>query len=133
LIESGLLQIHCRSSSQRCATARQQPAIDLTNNIQVLRPQVCATNDRDRSKCQYTNSQTNQLRRPTFTKRQSARELTQSFLRLTQLPSAPLERIGRYELALWRQFMQVLFALDEATRRRQATLRPRFTPYPPQW
>jgi hypothetical protein len=44
-----------------------------------------------------------------------------------------LERVGRYEASLWRQFMQVLFALDEAKRHRLVASRHRFTPRLPQW
>ena len=34
------------------------------------------------------------------------------FLRLCHLQSAPIERIGRYEVALWKQTAQTLFLLD---------------------
>jgi hypothetical protein len=44
-----------------------------------------------------------------------------------------LERVGRYEASLWRQFVQVLFALDEAKRHRLVSSRHRFTPQPPEW
>ena len=37
--------------------------------------------------------------------------ITKSFLRLANLACQPLERIGRYEASLWRQFVQVLFSL----------------------
>jgi len=65
--------------------------------------------------------------------RNKQQAITRGFLNLTDLPSAPLERIGRYEAALWRQFVQTLFALDEAKRHRLVTSRRHFTPYPPQW
>jgi len=40
------------------------------------------------------------------------RALTHSFLRLANLDNGIFERLGRYEAALWRQFVQTLFALD---------------------
>ena len=39
-------------------------------------------------------------------------DLTQSFIRLTNLASCPLDRLSRYEAALWRQACQILFALQ---------------------
>jgi len=37
--------------------------------------------------------------------------VTQSFLRLTNLPTYPLDRLSRYEATLWRQACQILFTL----------------------
>ena len=44
--------------------------------------------------------------------------LTTTFLRLTNLPSCPLDRLSRYEATLWRQACQVLFILQTLNRRR---------------
>jgi hypothetical protein len=49
----------------------------------------------------------------------SAVDLARCFLRLTNLPNFALDRLGRYEGALWRQVGQTLFALD-ALRGREA-------------
>jgi hypothetical protein len=38
-------------------------------------------------------------------------DLTRSFVRLTNLPTYPLDRLSRYEATLWRQACQVLFTL----------------------
>lgn len=38
-------------------------------------------------------------------------DLTCSFLRLTNLPTYPLDRLSRYEATLWQQASQILFAL----------------------
>jgi hypothetical protein len=38
-------------------------------------------------------------------------DLTQSFIRLSNLPTCPLDRLSRYEATLWRQACQILFAL----------------------
>jgi hypothetical protein len=40
-----------------------------------------------------------------------ADDLTRSFVRLSNLPSYPLDRLSRYEATLWRQACQILFAL----------------------
>jgi hypothetical protein len=39
-------------------------------------------------------------------------DLTQSFIRLSNLPACPLDRLSRYEATLWRQACQILFALQ---------------------
>ena len=44
----------------------------------------------------------------------ATRTLTHCFLRLANLDSAVLDRLGRYEAALWRQTAQTLFALGSA-------------------
>jgi len=38
-------------------------------------------------------------------------DLTRSFVRLTNLPTYPLDRLSRYEAMLWRQACQILFTL----------------------
>src|SRR5437764_7491813 len=55
----------------------------------------------------------------------SAADLTWCFLRLANLPSCPLDRLSRYETALWRQAGQILFALDGLDRRKPQDRRPR--------
>ena len=47
-----------------------------------------------------------------------AADVTRSFLRLTNLPSYPLDRLSRYEASLWRQAGQILLALDSLDRRK---------------
>jgi hypothetical protein len=43
-------------------------------------------------------------------------ELARSFLRLANLPNCVLDRLSRYEAALWRQVGQILVALDALDR-----------------
>jgi hypothetical protein len=43
-------------------------------------------------------------------------EVARCFLRLCNLPNYALDRLGRYEAALWRQAGQILFALDNLDR-----------------
>jgi hypothetical protein len=42
----------------------------------------------------------------------SAEDLGRCFLRLSNLPDGTLDRLNRYEVTLWRQVGQILFALD---------------------
>jgi hypothetical protein len=43
-------------------------------------------------------------------------DLTRAFLRLSNLPTYPLDRLSRYEATLWRQARQVLFTLQRLDR-----------------
>jgi hypothetical protein len=52
--------------------------------------------------------------------------LTRCFLRLANLPNLALDRLARYEVFLWRQAAQILFALD-ALGRRKPQERPAFS------
>jgi hypothetical protein len=47
-----------------------------------------------------------------------ALEFARCFLRLANLPNFALDRLSRYELTLWRQADQILFALDSLDRRK---------------
>jgi hypothetical protein len=53
-------------------------------------------------------------------------ELARCFLRLCNLPNYALDRLIRYEAALWRQAAQILFALDNLDRRKPQERTPRF-------
>jgi hypothetical protein len=45
------------------------------------------------------------------------RDLTHVFQRLTNLDNGAFDRLGRYESALWRQIVQLLFVLQSRRRR----------------
>jgi hypothetical protein len=45
--------------------------------------------------------------------------LTQSYVRLANLPACPLDRLSRYEATLWRQACQIMFTLQFMTRPRR--------------
>jgi hypothetical protein len=45
-------------------------------------------------------------------------DLTRSFVRMTNLPTYPLDRLSRYEATLWRQACQILFTLRCLEQRR---------------
>jgi hypothetical protein len=53
-------------------------------------------------------------------------ELARCFLRLCNLPNFALDRLSRYEAALWRQVGQILVALDNLDRRKPQERRRRF-------
>ena len=53
-------------------------------------------------------------------------ELTRCYLGLANLPNFALDRLSRYEAALWRQVGQVLFTLDALDRRKPQERRFRF-------
>jgi hypothetical protein len=48
------------------------------------------------------------------------------YLRLAHLPNCVLDRLNRYEVALWRQVAQTLFTLDAIERRKPQERRPYF-------
>jgi hypothetical protein len=45
-------------------------------------------------------------------------DITRSFVRLSNLPTYPLDRLSRYEATLWRQACQILFTLQCLDRRK---------------
>jgi hypothetical protein len=45
-------------------------------------------------------------------------DLARSFLRLVNLPNCALDRLSRYEAALWRQVRQIFMTLDALDRRK---------------
>jgi hypothetical protein len=45
-------------------------------------------------------------------------DLTRTFVRLSNLPTCPLDRLSRYEATLWRQACQILFTLQCLDRRK---------------
>jgi hypothetical protein len=47
-----------------------------------------------------------------------AAEVARCFLRLANLPNYVFDRLSRYEITLWRQVGQILFALDSLDRRK---------------
>lgn len=53
-------------------------------------------------------------------------ELGRCFLRLANLQNYVLDRLSRYEVALWRQVGQILFTLDTLDRRKPQERKPRF-------
>jgi hypothetical protein len=138
LIEAGLF-----SFSEAILATEQQPDLIQRSRTQVsealirrlkLAP-ICSDQDRrhDRRDVGPKVGENDESEPSTHRRSDQQRAMTMHYLRLANMGSLPLERIGRYEASLWRQFIQVLFALDKAKCHRIAASRGRFTPYPPQW
>jgi len=129
LIETGLLDLHSVSSASHKGESRFKL---IQTNIRILAAHTPAHEKLDIEPAsgeeRYEGS--SNLRRSAV----AQKRLTESFLRLSEEgATGPLERITRYEAALWRQFVQTVFALDAVKRQQFIRSRYRFRPYPPQW
>ncbi len=133
LIETGLLERFCKPSTDECHATNTSHLDFVQLNVRLLAKRTSL----------HTQCETAQINDGMETSEEGSRvpagktaqqQLTHSFLRLTdEVPTAPLDRITRYEAALWRQFVQAVFALDAAKRQQFVASRYRFRPYPPQW
>jgi hypothetical protein len=108
-IESGLFKIQAKQLLQfrqtRSAHRDRQKMIDDTYRNAIA---VEVQNQQELT-CETTGS--------TSTPVDQFDDLTQSFVRLSNLPTYPLDRLSRYEATLWRQACQVLFTLQCLDRR----------------
>jgi hypothetical protein len=104
VIESGLFKIQAKQLLQfrqrRYAHQKRQEIID-----SVYQNAVATTDD-----MQHNAHETADIQ-PTLELTDQFDDLTRSFVRLTNLPTYPLDRLSRYEATLWRQASQILFAL----------------------
>lgn len=102
-IESGLFKIQAQHLLQfrqrRQAHQERQKIID-----NIYRIAVAAENDQLLT---GLDSGSPLISAPT----EQTDDLTRSFVRLTNLPTYPLDRLSRYEATLWRQVCQILFTL----------------------
>src|SRR5205085_7919685 len=57
-------------------------------------------------------------------------DLASTFLRLSDLDDKIFERLGRYEMALWRQARQIMFSLELLQNRGSSALRSRPLSWP---
>jgi hypothetical protein len=114
-IESGLFKIQAKHLLQfrqrRQAHQDRQTIIDGTyRNAVTIEGSV--EENRDRLTCETTGSTSTGAPADQFD------DLTHSFVRISNLPTYPLDRLSRYEAALWRQACQILFALQCLDRRK---------------
>ena len=112
-IESGLFKIQARHLLQfrQRRQARQ-------NIIDCMYRDVVVTQDDTR---QHENGPTSGLNPGSQSATSAADQyddLTRAFVRLSNLPTYPLDRLSRYEATLWRQACQILFSLQCLERRR---------------
>ena len=108
-IESGLFKIQARQLLQfqqsRKTHQRRQNIIDSMH-----RDAVVTNNHILKNADEATGSLDTGLRSTVESADQSD-DLTRSFVRLSNLPTYPLDRLSRYEATLWRQACQILFTL----------------------
>jgi hypothetical protein len=109
-IESGLFKIQARQllDFRHGRRAHQKPQ----NIIDVVNQNSAATgNETQKDQDEHV---TEGFDRGSDSGVQTARhfdDVTRSFVRLTNLPTYPLDRLSRYEATLWRQACQILFTL----------------------
>jgi hypothetical protein len=106
-IESGLFKIQARQLLQFRQThrAHQDPQKIIDAVYQNAVPSKDATRQGD---AEFVTGPTKNF----VSARQDQDVLTQSFVRLINLPTYPLDRLSRYEGTLWRQACQILFTLQ---------------------
>jgi hypothetical protein len=104
-IESGLFKIQAR----HLIDFRQRRLVH-QNIIESMYRDAVATEDTRQNEDEATASLDIGSQSTVETAHQSA-DLTRAFVRLSNLPTYPLDRLSRYEATLWRQACQILFTL----------------------
>ena len=102
-IESGLFEIQAWHLLQ----FRQRPQAYSGLNVD----EVAIAIDEGTSRLKNIKSQLTKNSSMVSNTKNQLSDLTQSFVRLSNLPSFPLDRLGRYEAALWRQACQLILLL----------------------
>ena len=115
-IESGLFRIQAKHLLQfrqlRQAHREQQNIIDGLSRYAV------ETEDPIQQNQDAPTSALNRGSPSTAEPADPSDDLTRSFVRLSNLPTYPLDRLSRYEATLWRQACQILFTLRCLNQRR---------------
>ena len=114
-IETGLFEIQARQLlqfRQGRQTHREHPTVpdSVCRHATTADHVVCNGRDREVSGRFTSPESTNDAG-------QIADDVTGSYVRLSNLPTYPLDRLSRYEAALWRQTCQTLFTLRALKRR----------------
>jgi hypothetical protein len=104
-IESGLFKIQARQLLQ--FRQRRQARDDRQRTIQVSYQNAIAPDDG----AELEEPSNLEIVGASVAADRDTDDLTRSFLRLTNLPTYPLDRLSRYEATIWRQASQILFAL----------------------
>jgi hypothetical protein len=115
-IETGLFEIQADHLSDFRKTHQISPA-----SREIVYALFNANSDRQRASHSVANAiETHPASRLTSTQSQIASdvELARCFLRFCNLPNYVLDRLSRYEAALWRQVAQILVALGNLDRRK---------------
>ena len=116
-IESGLFKIQARYLLQFRAKRRQAHQ-KRQNIIDGMYGRALATEDNMRQNEDQPAGSLDTALRSNVDSADQSDDLTRSFVRLTNLPTYPLDRLSRYEATLWRQACQILFTLRCLNRRR---------------
>jgi hypothetical protein len=114
-IESGLFKIQAKQLLQ--FRQRRRAHRDRQTIIESMYRNAVATKDSEQQNqhepsCEATGSIS------TGDPADQFEDLTNSFIRLSNLPTYPLDRLSRYEATLWRQACQILFTLRCLDRRK---------------
>ena len=116
-IESGLFKIQARHLLQfrqrKQAHQKRQEIID-----SVYRNALAMEEDMQQDEDESNSSTLDPGSRLTVQSGDQSDHLTRAFVRLSNLPTNPLDRLSRYEATLWRQARQVLFTLQCLDRRK---------------
>jgi hypothetical protein len=129
LIENGLLQIESEVLRDQRTRPMQTPSQDCTlvaalqigRSANAVRSLDACSGNYSINSDTLANVETN-LELPA---REYGFDIAQRFLRLSNLDNNVFERLGRYEMALWRQVRQTLFTLEALRWRCGARSRPR--------
>jgi hypothetical protein len=116
-IESGLFKIqvkHLLQFRQRRQTHQERPQILDSAYRNGLATEANMQEDGD----EPSSSALNPGPPSTVEPADPSDDLTRAFVRLSNLPTYPLDRLSRYEGTLWRQASQILFTLQCYERRR---------------
>ena len=105
-IESGLFKIQAKHLLQ--FRKRRQAHQERQTIIEAMYRDAVATNDDSELETGPASTEFDD----------KSNDLTLAFVRLSNLPTYPLDRLSRYEATLWRQACQILFALQCLDRRR---------------
>lgn len=104
-IESGLFKIQAKHLLQFRQRRQRQTIIE-----SMYRDAVASEDDMRQNADEITGN-LDADPRSTAEPADKSDDLTRSFVRLTNLPTYPLDRLSRYEATLWRQACQILFTL----------------------
>ena len=108
-IESGLFKIQAKQLLQ--FRRRRQAHQDRQEIIDSKYRDVVGTKEDTRQQGNDPNGDLDAGSRLTAETANQSNAVTHSFLRLTNLPTYPLDRLSRYEATLWRQACQILLTL----------------------
>jgi hypothetical protein len=119
-IETDLLELHAGALRERRACEIQATGMDSETVVHALRSSnQLGQLRRAVNGCRATETENtrNEDQAEGFDRFTQTRRLTYSFLSLASLDSGVFERLNRYEVALWRQAIQIIFTLHPVRQR----------------